>query len=300
MGFTQQEDARLVAVCIQQWDRLRERIHIGLARRRRFVGNHRHHVRRLLGVQHLRADLDLEEHVEETVRAAHRHKGRQIQYPRILVHPLFDLAQRRPARIQTHHDRPQRTAAHHIQVQHLRRHLIQSVAVCVGRKTSRRINVHLHHRWPGQVYGLGLHAAIGLQQPQGHLRDRGREGVDLHRRIGRVHLAGDINLGVVALFIQQLNALVRQVHIRLARQRRLLHDHGRNVQGRRGVIDLPAHFEQREQVKETVGRACGRERWQVEHPRRVVHLLFNLAHRRTARIQTDNHRTLRTVAHQVQ
>ena len=68
-----------LAIGIKQIDRLREWIDVVVTRSRRFVVDHRLHVERDIRMEHLGANLDLGEDIEETVRGAGGSERRHVK-----------------------------------------------------------------------------------------------------------------------------------------------------------------------------------------------------------------------------
>ena len=100
-----------------------------------------------------------------------------------------------------------------------------------------------------------------------------------------MHLARDPDARRLVVLVQQHDVLIHQVHVTIPRPRRLVADHRVNPQRLGRMINPPAHLEQRIHHKIAVRTALVAKRRQIQYPRRPVDLLFNLPHRRLARIQ---------------
>ena len=175
MHFPHYVKARRVAVGVQQRHRLRERIHILIARCRRLVMDQGLQVQRPLRMQRSRRQHQVHKHVKETLRRPARRKRRQVQPARLRVGRLLNLAQRRETRPQMHLHRSHRTVARQAHRHHLCLHLVQPIAVAVAGSGPVGVDLHMHRRRSAQVHHF--RAPVGLLQR--HLRCRVRERVNL-------------------------------------------------------------------------------------------------------------------------
>ncbi len=176
VDFPKDADAGERAVRIHQIDGLVERIDVIVPRPRRLVVNYRLHsggLGREISWAGGAADLNLEEHVKETIRRAWG-KGRHLQHARHQVACLLDPAQGRPVRIQRHMHESHRTHALQIQFRHPGRGVIQAVSIRVS-CLAAGANGHFHCCWPGKHDRL----RCARRQSEGDLRQRIIEVINL-------------------------------------------------------------------------------------------------------------------------
>ncbi len=136
-------------------------------------------------------------------------------------------------------------------------------------------------------------AAHQLHQRRGLL-----ELVDLrHARVRLVTRGSQEEPRRLPAGVQQWNVL--QVLVHIARLRRLVRNHAPHPLRLLGMQHLPAHLNLEEDVKETVRRALVGKRRQVQHARRGVFPLLDLALRWDVRVHAYLDRPQRAVTTQL-